>query len=731
MGMGASVFNAKVVLSSQNKAGDAFKRAGKEADGFSKKLADVGKAAAIAGAAMAAAFGVNAIKKMNDFGKAVGDLAAITGASGQDLDKLSNASKRLGATTTLSATQAAEAFKLVASAKPELLKNNDALIATTESAVLLAEAAGIELPEAAIALGGALNQFGKGAEYASEAVDILASSSQLGSAEVSEVSEALKNVGPQANLMGISMKDTAALIEAMAASNIKGADAGTKLNTMLIALETQANDKFNPAVVGITQALRNLRDANLSATDKMALFQKRGMSGFNILMQQQGLFEELTSTLGKSGTAADQARARFDNLNGDVLRMLSSFEYLSITVGERYTGALRDATTLSSAMFLVLADGQSKLGEISGGFGVVDWAIRAATTAVSFFTGGWEILVGSFTSGITAIKALMEGDLEGAMQAGAENASNFVEVGRVMAENFSNIWSEDVRTKMQEGFENNVNAPLLAALDALDAEIANRAATAGEEAATAAAEKEREAFERKLEALQENLASEREILETERLERAEIIQEALEEGLLNDEAAKELAYAAEAKYQNGINSLVKKGLTQRQQFEQMATKLKVKTVLGGITELTQGVATSNKAMFNINKAAALANAIVSLPSHVANTMKQYPYPISIAMGALAAAASIAQISAIKSTSFEGGGTGTTPSAVGTVPTINDQPFGRTDAPSLSFEDVNAPSEKVIVVEGLDTNTAINADTARAVIEGIGEAIGDGATVRFR
>jgi len=395
------------------------------------------------------------------------------------------------------------------------------------------------------------------------------------------------------------------------------------------------------------------------------------------------------------------------------------------------TGALRDATTLSSAMFLVLADGQSKLGEISGGFGVVDWAIRAATTAVSFFTGGWEILVGSFTSGITAIKALMEGDLEGAMQAGAENASNFVEVGRVMAENFSNIWSEDVRTKMQEGFENNVNAPLLAALDALDAEIANRAATAGEEAATAAAEKEREAFERKLEALQENLASEREILETERLERAEIIQEALEEGLLNDEAAKELAYAAEAKYQNGINSLVKKGLTQRQQFEQMATKLKVKTVLGGITELTQGVATSNKAMFNINKAAALANAIVSLPSHVANTMKQYPYPISIAMGALAAAASIAQISAIKSTSFEGGGTGTTPSAVGTVPTINDQPFGRTDAPSLSFEDVNAPSEKVIVVEGLDTNTAINADTARAVIEGIGEAIGDGATVRFR
>ena len=95
------------------------------------------------------------------------------------------------------------------------------------------------------------------------------------------------------------------------------------------------------------------------------------------------------------------------------------------------------------------------------------------------------------------------------------------------------------------------------------------------------------------------------------------------------------------------------------------------------------------------------------------------------MGALAAAASIAQISAIKSASFSGGGGGTTPSAAGSIPVINDIPV-----PEIAQYQPEE-TERRVIVEGLDSNAAISAETARSVIESIGEAMGDGVVVRFR
>ena len=93
------------------------------------------------------------IKKAMEFESAISDLSAITGATGKDLEFLAKKSKEFGATTTLSATQAAEAFKLMASAKPDLLENGAALASVTKEAISLAEAAGIQLPEAANVLG--------------------------------------------------------------------------------------------------------------------------------------------------------------------------------------------------------------------------------------------------------------------------------------------------------------------------------------------------------------------------------------------------------------------------------------------------------------------------------------------------------------------------------------------------------------------------------------------------
>ena len=100
------------------------------------------------------------IKTFATFEQSVADLSAITGATGEDLKFYADAAREMGAVTTLSASEVADAFRLVASAKPDLLSNAEALKEVTAQAITLAEAAGISVPEAANTMASALNQFG-------------------------------------------------------------------------------------------------------------------------------------------------------------------------------------------------------------------------------------------------------------------------------------------------------------------------------------------------------------------------------------------------------------------------------------------------------------------------------------------------------------------------------------------------------------------------------------------
>jgi len=172
------------------------------------------------------------------FNESIADLSAITGATGKDLKFLSDAAKEFGKTTTLSATQAAAAFKLVASAKPDLLKNIPALKAVTKEVVTLAEASGTSLPEAAKAVGSALNQFGASADEAARFVNVLAAGSKLGASEVQDTALALKDSGVAAKLAGLSFEQTNAAIQVLAANGIKASQAGNQLKNVLLNLTT-------------------------------------------------------------------------------------------------------------------------------------------------------------------------------------------------------------------------------------------------------------------------------------------------------------------------------------------------------------------------------------------------------------------------------------------------------------------------------------------------------------
>lgn len=339
----------------------SFKKSTSAVKSFSTALGLTAGVAAFA----AAVRGV--VRTGAEFESAISDLSAITGATGKDLEFLSEQARQMGRTTTLSAREAAEAFKLIASAKPDLLESGEALAAVTREAVTLAEAAGLDLPTAARALGNALNQFQADAEDASRFINVLAAGAKFGASEIDKTSLALKDAGTVAKSAGISFEELNAAIQLLAEIGVKGQQAGVGLRNVILKLQKGADDT-NPAIVGLEKALDNLGKKNLSTAELMKLF---GLESFVVgqrLIETAGRLGSFTEKLTGTNVALEQATIKFDNLKGDSLRLASAFADLQIQIEKTFDQELRGATGMLTNFINRLGSGIRRIGEFIDAF---------------------------------------------------------------------------------------------------------------------------------------------------------------------------------------------------------------------------------------------------------------------------------------------------------------------------------------------------------------------------
>ena len=327
-----------------------LEKQGAATEGGAKKLGETFggplAAGAVAAAAAIAGIGAASIQANRQFEKSMSDLSAITGATGKQLEFLETQALAVGAATSLSASEAAEAFKLIASAKPDLLESGAALTAVTKSAVTLAEAAGVTLPDAASTLGSALNQFGADASEAARYVNVLAAGSKFGAAEVTEVAEALKVAGVSAASAKIPFEQANAAIQSLAAVSIKGSEAGTALRNIILKLETGADQNLRPSIVGLTGAISNLADMNLTAAELVKQFGLENVNAAQALIETSAQTEELTEKLTGTNVAMEQAATRTNNLDGDMKQLSSASETLTLVIGDSLNPVMRELTQL-------------------------------------------------------------------------------------------------------------------------------------------------------------------------------------------------------------------------------------------------------------------------------------------------------------------------------------------------------------------------------------------------
>lgn len=256
-----------------------------------------------------------------EFEKSLSSLRSLTGVSAQELNYFRAEAVKMAMDSTQSAVAMVDAYKLIGSQMPELLKNKEALSATARAAVTLAEAAEIDVPTAAKALTGSLNQMGASSASASEYINILAAASQQGSADIPYLNRAIENAGGTASAVGIKFNELVAAIEAIAPRITDASSAGTNLRNIFLTLEASADNNLKPSVVGLSTAIDNLSKKNLNATELTKMFGKESVTAAIALLQEKDAFDKLRVGIEGTNTAYEQAEINTDNLAGSVTKL--------------------------------------------------------------------------------------------------------------------------------------------------------------------------------------------------------------------------------------------------------------------------------------------------------------------------------------------------------------------------------------------------------------------------
>lgn len=267
----------------------------------------------------------SAVTANMEFEKSLSSLRSLTGVSADELNYFRTEAIRMGMDSTQSASQMVDAFKLIGSQMPELLKNKEALTQTAEAAVVLAEAAELDVPTAAKALTGALNQMGESSAHAAEYINILAAASQQGSADIPYLNKAIENAGGAASSTGVKFNELVAIIEAIAPKITDAASAGTNLRNIFLTLESSANQNLRPSVVGLSTAIDNLSKMNLDAVQLTKMFGKESVTAAIAILQEKDAFDKLSQSIKNTNTAYDQAEINNDNLAGSIGKLQSSW----------------------------------------------------------------------------------------------------------------------------------------------------------------------------------------------------------------------------------------------------------------------------------------------------------------------------------------------------------------------------------------------------------------------
>ncbi len=232
---------------------------------------------------------------------------------------------------------------------------------------------------------------------------------------------------------------------------------------------------------------------------------------------------------------------------------------------------------------------------------------------------------------------------------------------------------------------------------------------------------EEEAFNRRRELAVSDLTAEME----EHQAKLDFMEKAKEDGIVSEEEYRARVEELEQQHMDRLYALRQAGLERLTQVTISAFHQQAKFSAGYLADITASVARENKVMFEINKAAGIANALLNAKEAIIGAYKVGAGiggpPVGAAFAAVAAAATAAQVAAIASQTYGGKG-GAAPSLAGGTPATPVTPVtGGTGGGRNSR----------LTVEGIDPGAIFSGRQMRDLAERLLEYQRDGGTVVIR
>lgn len=338
--------NAKAAISSLTRdvskmvasVGSKMQSLGGKLSGAGKKLAGIGLAGGAAIAGMTRTFAA--------FDDQMAKVAALSGATGDELQALRDKAKDLGSTTKFSASQAAEGMNYLAMAgfdTNEILKGIPATLS-------LAAAGGLELGEAADIASDVGTMFGLTADEIARVADVMAATATSANTDVRMMGESFKYFGASANLAGQSIEESSAALAILASRGMKASTAGTSLN-QLFAQMVAKKQQFTELGVAIADADGNMRPMldvmqdlgvkmeDLTQEERLKWFGDLGVRAGRAASMLAGAPREEIENFRKTmedaeGSAAKMAETMQTGVGGAGVKILSAFEGMQIAIME-------------------------------------------------------------------------------------------------------------------------------------------------------------------------------------------------------------------------------------------------------------------------------------------------------------------------------------------------------------------------------------------------------------
>ena len=290
------------------------------------------------------------------------EVGAISGASGEDMAKLTAKAKEMGATTAFSASESAEAMKYMAMAGWKTADMTEGIAGIMN----LAAASGEDLAATSDIVTDGLTAFGMAAKESGRFADVMAATSSNANTNVALMGETFKYCASTAGAMGYSVEDISVAIGIMGNAGIKGSMAGTTLKNTIanLAKPTDAQAAVMKKLgISLTDSSGNMKSfaevmdnlrssfSGLSETEKAAaattLAGKESMAGLlTIVNASTEDFDKLTAAInGSSGSAEEMAAKMLDNLNGQLTLLKSAVEGIAITIGNKLMPYVKTAVS--------------------------------------------------------------------------------------------------------------------------------------------------------------------------------------------------------------------------------------------------------------------------------------------------------------------------------------------------------------------------------------------------